>query len=194
MPRWPESVDGPVLRADGALERSQLGSGVESDGPERGPRPLQGAERLGLAPVPIEGESQEAPAPLAQRLVDHHRLELGDDLVMAAGGQLGLAAVFLDASAKLGQGARSSFALCPMLQLRQRIASPQVERSSEGCDRRPDVPGAQELVPGSGVVFEVAGVSDHAFARQPVAARPGLDQSRAQAAPELEHEVLHDLR
>ena len=172
----------------------QLGPGVEPDLPERGPRPLQGSQCLGLATVAVERDGQEAPAPLPQRFVDRHRLELGDDLLMAAGGKLGVAVVFLDASVQLGQAGRFDLTRRPVLQLRQRIASPRVERSGEGRDRRLGVAGAQELAPGSGVVLEAAAVGAHAFLHQPVAARPGLDRSRAQAAPELQHEVLEDLR
>ena len=159
-----------------ALELSQLGSGVEPDLAERGPRPLQGSQRLGLATVAVEGEGQEPPAPLAQRFVDRHRLELGDHLVMAAGGQLGVAVVFLDAPVQLGQAGRLDLTRRPLLQLRQRIASPRVERRGEGRDRRRGVAGAQELAPGSGVVFEAAGVGAHAV-RPPAGSRPTRSRS-----------------
>ena len=47
-------------------------------------------ERLGLAPAAVEGEHPLCVQPLAELVVREQRVDLADDLLVAAGGEVGV--------------------------------------------------------------------------------------------------------
>ena len=84
-------VEGGVLGEDLLLEAAQLGPGLDPDLLAERPVGLAvGLQRLGLAPGAIEGEHALGVEALAQGLLRDQRLELGEHLVVAPGGELGV--------------------------------------------------------------------------------------------------------
>ena len=80
-----------VLTQDRPLEPSKLRARLDAELlDQRPPRIPVGPERFGLPPRAIESDDQLAPQPLPERLVGHQPLELGDQVGVAARGQVGV--------------------------------------------------------------------------------------------------------
>ena len=116
-------VEGWVLPQDRLVETAQLGAGLDADrGDELVARPAVGAERVGLAPAAVEGQHAEGVEALAQRLLREQRLDLGDRLGVAAGGEVLLERLLDRGQAQLLQAAD--------LEPRERLGGDVVERRS----------------------------------------------------------------
>ena len=84
-------VEARVLGQDLLLQALELGARLDPDLFDQGlARLAVGIERLGLAPVAIEGEHALRVQALSQRLLGDQRLEPGDRLGVAPGGELGV--------------------------------------------------------------------------------------------------------
>ena len=84
-------IESQVLGEDLLLQEAQLAPGLDPD--LLGERPVGlavGVKRLGLAPGAIERQHALGVQALAQRLLGDQRLESGDHLVVAPGGELGV--------------------------------------------------------------------------------------------------------
>ena len=78
-----------VLAQDRVVQAPQLGARLDADLlDQRAPRSPVRLERLGLAPAAVEREHPLRVQPLAQRVLGQQRIDLADELVMAAGGQV----------------------------------------------------------------------------------------------------------
>ena len=83
--RRPRCGHAGLVAQDRALERAQLGRGVEPElVAERGAKLVVGGERVGLATAAVEREHQLAAHRLAQRVLRHERVQLRDQLAVAA--------------------------------------------------------------------------------------------------------------
>src|SRR5262249_40149484 len=70
-----------ILEQDRLLERTQRPARFEAElADERRSRVVVGRESVGLPPGSVEGEDQQLPKPLAQRMLADERLDLGGDL------------------------------------------------------------------------------------------------------------------
>ncbi len=58
-------LEGLVARADPLLQVHELGTGLQTDVVEGHPCPLVGAQRVGLATTPVEGDHEQRPPSLA---------------------------------------------------------------------------------------------------------------------------------
>jgi hypothetical protein len=67
------------------------------------PGPLVGLQRLGLAPRAIQTQQQLPVQPLLQWVLSDQRLQLGDQLGVAAEGQVGLDPGLQDGQVPLGE-------------------------------------------------------------------------------------------
>ena len=66
---------------DRLLESLQLGARLDPELTDQHlPGAREGLECLRLTPGSVQGDHQLAPAPLAERLLSNHGLELGDEL------------------------------------------------------------------------------------------------------------------
>jgi hypothetical protein len=93
-----------IVVEDRLLQAAQLGAGLGPELVEQGaPRGAVGLQRIGLAPAAIQREHELASEPLAQRLRGDEDLELGDELLRAAEGEVGLDAVLERGDAQLLQ-------------------------------------------------------------------------------------------
>ena len=93
-----------ILDKDCLLEALKLRARVETElVREERPHVAVGLERLRLAAAPIESDHQLGPCPLAQRMLAHELLELGDQLGMPAELELRLEAVFEPGEAELAE-------------------------------------------------------------------------------------------
>ena len=73
------------------MQRAQLRPGLDADLVDEHPARLAvGLERLGLAAGPVQREHALPVQPLAQRVLRGERIDLRQDLAMAAGGEVGV--------------------------------------------------------------------------------------------------------
>jgi hypothetical protein len=80
-----------VLLQDRPLELAQLLAGLQSEVLDQfAARPAVGLERIRLAPGPVEGEHQQRPQSLAERVADQQALQLRDRRGIVAELELGL--------------------------------------------------------------------------------------------------------
>ena len=80
-----------VLAQDRLVQAPQLRAGLDADLLDQRARACAvGVERLGLPPAAVEREHALGVQALAQRLLAHQRVELADDLAVAAGGEVAL--------------------------------------------------------------------------------------------------------
>ena len=100
---WPRPglavLERGVLLQDRVVEAAQLRARLDPDllHQHRAGRPVR-LERVGLAARAVQGEHPLRMQPLAQRLLAHQRLQLRDDLAVAAGGE-----VLLDGKLQRGE-------------------------------------------------------------------------------------------
>ena len=84
-------VEVGVLAQDRVVQAAQLRRRLHADlVDERLARMAICLERLGLAPAAVEGEHPLGMQPLPERVVREQRVDLADDLLVAAGGQVGV--------------------------------------------------------------------------------------------------------
>ena len=95
------------------------------------PGPLVGLQRLGLAPRAIQTQQQLPVQPLLQRVLSDQRLQLGDQLGVAAEGQVGLDPDLQDGQVPLGEPGALGLGERLVGELRQRPATPQPERLAQ---------------------------------------------------------------
>ena len=136
---------GRVLGEDLFLQALELGPRLDPDLFDQRLAGLAvGVERLGLAPVAIEGEHALCVQVLSQRLLGDQRLEPGDRLGVAPGGELGVdrqldrPQVKLLEAADLGSGERLGG------DVGERSAAPELERGAGQAV----CPGARRLASG----------------------------------------------
>jgi hypothetical protein len=80
-----------VLAQDRVVQGAQLGRRLDADLVDQRPAGLAiGLQRLGLAAGPVEREHPLRVQALAQRVLHQQRVDLGDDPVVAPGGELGV--------------------------------------------------------------------------------------------------------
>ena len=80
-----------VLAQDRVVQAPQLRPRLDADLlDERAPGVPIGLQRLGLAPAPVQREHPLRVQPLAQGVLGQQRIDLADDLLVAAGGEVGV--------------------------------------------------------------------------------------------------------
>ena len=165
-------VEARVLGEDLLLQALELGARLDPDLLDQGlARLAVGIERLRLAPVAIEGEHALRVQALSQRLLGDQRLEPGDRLGVAPGGEIGVDRQLERPQVKLLEaadlGAREGLGG----DVGERGAAPQLERGAG----RPVYPTARPFA---------SGLLDQLLEAQGVdrAAWPGAARSRARGS------------
>ncbi len=93
-----------------AFERRELRPGLDPQLDERVPRPLQRPQGVSLAATPVQGEGEQRPAVLTERLLGHPRFGNRDHVTVVAEVQSGLDQALLGDPAQLPSRAA---AICP---------------------------------------------------------------------------------
>ena len=116
------------------MQAPQLGRRLDPDLVDQGlPGVAERLERVGLAPAPVQREHPLRVQPLPQRVLRQQRVDLPDDLVMPAGGQVRLDRQLPGREPQLVEPADLGPRERLVGQVRERIAAKQRERLS----RRP---------------------------------------------------------
>src|SRR5581483_6748133 len=147
-------------------------------------------ERVRLPARAVEGEHQLASQPLAQRLRADERLELGNELGVAAERELRLGALLHERQPQLAQARDLRLRERLVRELRERLAAPDRERLAEE-------PRPARRIAGTGLVDEPADEGEvelPGLEAEDVSRRPPLDRIGAERLAELRDEVLQRRR
>ena len=157
-----------ILIQDLPLELLERGSRLDAELlDERRPSAPEHVKGLGLPPAAIEREHQLAAQTLAERVLGDERLQLGDELVIAAESEVGVDSILERREAQLLEP--RDLALCERLvpQVGQRLPAPKRKRLAENSssaprDWRAAAPRQERLEPGQvhlarGGVQQIAG-------------------------------------
>ena len=188
-------VECGVLAQDRVVQAAELGRRLDADLVDQSPpRVAIGLERLGLPPAPVQREHPLPVEPLAERVLRQQRIDLADDLLMAARSQVGLDRQLLGGQAQLLEPPDLGHRERLVGDIRQRIAAKQRERLASRSVRRPAVlcrPGRLGDEP-----LEAADVHELAVDPQLVPAPAGEDLGAAVVGQHLAQApdvVLHHL-
>ena len=119
------------------MELPQLGAGLDAEPvDEGGARGLVGLERLGLPPGPVQGEHQLGAEVLAERIRADERLELADQLRVAAVGEIVLDPLLEARESELLQAGDLGLGEALVGEVGQRVSSPEL-RAPAPASRRP---------------------------------------------------------
>ena len=122
-------VERRVLAQDRLVQPPQLGPRLDADLlDERAPRVPVGLQRLGLTAAPIQRQHPQAMQPLAQRVLGQQRLDLADDRLMAAGGEVRVQSQLLRRQPQLLEPPDLRRRERLVGQVRQRVAAEQGQR------------------------------------------------------------------
>ena len=125
-----------VLGEDLPLELPQRRARLEPELVERRPRVAVGLERLGLPARAVEREHQLPAQPLAVRMLGDQRLELADELGVAAEREVGLDPLLERRQPQLLEPRRLDPRERLVVELGQRRPAPQRERLAQQARRR----------------------------------------------------------
>ena len=89
-------------------------------------------ERISLSPTPMQGEHEQTSQPLAQRVLAHQPLELGDQLGVAANREIGVEAQLERDQPQLFQPGDRVRRKRLVAEVRQRLSPPERERLPQG--------------------------------------------------------------
>ena len=103
---------------------------------ERGPRRAEGLERLRLPAAAVQGEHQLAAQALSQRVLARQRLQLADELVVAADREIGVDPVLERGQPQLAEPRDLALDERLVGQVGQRRPAPQRERRAQLLRRR----------------------------------------------------------
>ena len=116
------------------MQAAELGRRLDPDLVDQGlPGVAERLERVGLAPAPVQREHPLRVQPLPQRVLRQQRVDIADDLVMAAGGQARLDRQLPGREPQLVEPADLGARERLVGEVRERLAAKQRERLS----RRP---------------------------------------------------------
>ena len=193
-PGTPRDQQRVVLSQDRLLQRTQLRAGVDAQAFHEHRACLgDGSQCLALPAGLVLGRGKQPPAPLAQRRRAHHRLGLRQHLVEPARLDERIDAELLGLQSQLLAASGLDHSGFPVLELRQRLATPQRQRLPQQVPRPVCLTQRQQL-PGPGDhPLETGGVHRIDRRGQPVAPRHGLDDLPAELATQPAHTTLHDL-
>jgi hypothetical protein len=131
-PRGAGCRDPGLVAQDLRLQLLQLRAGLDPELlDEAHPRRLVGVERLRLPAGAVEREHQQAPEGLAQRVLADERVELADDVAVAAELEVGVDPLLERNKAQLLQPVRVRLRPCVEGELGERRAAPEAERLAE---------------------------------------------------------------
>ena len=182
-----------ILVEYAALQLPQRGPGLDPELLDQDvPGPSVAPERVGLAARAVQGDHQLTPRALAQRVGRHERLDLGDQLVVAAERETGLDAVLHGGQALLDdlvqrtlRGERFE------REVAQHVAPPEPDGGVE-CRHRVGGPPLIEQAPSLGRVPAEAVEVDRTLVHlEDVAGRAGLDQAAPDGLLERLPQVRH---
>ncbi len=117
-----------------------------------------GGERLGPAPGAIQGEHLLAAQPLAQRMLAHERVELGERLGVPAAGEVRVDAVAHAGEAEVLQPRDLRLREAGARHVRERGAAPERERLAKCRGRLPRLAGGELGAPAANEPLEAGGV------------------------------------
>ena len=130
--RRSDTHEGPFLAQDRAVERLQLGAGLDPELlDERPARVVIRRERLRLAAAPVEREHQLAPEPLAQGLGTDEHLDLRDELGVRSQLEIGRDPLLEHAQAQVLEPVDLRLREGLELEVGERGSPPQAERLAE---------------------------------------------------------------
>ena len=132
-----------------------------------------GAQRVGLAPGPVEREHPLVPEPLAERMGRGERLQLRDEVPVPAAGQQRLGPRLQRGQALLLQPPRLRAGRRHRVEAGQRGPAPQAQGLIEALRRRGGIAGRQRRVALGGELLEPQRVQFPGRHPQQVARRPG---------------------
>ena len=184
-----------VLTQDRRLQRHQLGPRFDAElFDERVPGPTERSQCICLASAPVLGQRQDRPPALPQRRLGRPDPAVGRDEPMLARRQLGFEHVLFHRKTELGQAGRLVPRRRPPLDVLERIAPPQPQRSAQCRRRSVRLTGRPQRSSPFDQVLEAADIDIVARQREPVTARCRGDRGLAQRFAQPNHTALHDLR
>ena len=147
-------------------------------------RPV-GGERVRLPARPVEREHELAARPLAERLRLHERLELGDELGVAAEREIGVDSLLEHDGAQLLESRDLGLRERLVREVGQRRATPELERLAKGTGRRTGIARAERRPPLVREPREAVDVHALRLELEDVARRPRHELLGAQSLAEL---------
>jgi hypothetical protein len=154
-----EAVERRRLGQDRGFEATQLGPGLDAQlVAEHGPAALVGAQGVRLPPRSVGRHDELSPAPLAQRPLLDHLLQLGSRSGVAAQRQPGVDAVFEGAVPGFGQTGRGRHRPRLRPELGKGMPPPQAQCLVEPIEGKLGLPAVEEVPPGAGRLDKPAAV------------------------------------
>ena len=170
----PWAVQRGILAQDTGVQLAQLGAGLDGQLGDQdvAQRPV-GAQRVSLAPGPVQREHPLVPEPLAERMGRGERLQLRDELPVPAAGQQRLGPRLQRGQALLLQTAGLRAGGGHRVEVGQRRPAPQAQGLIEVARRRGGIARGQRRVAFGGELLEPQRVQFAGRYPQQVAGRPG---------------------
>jgi hypothetical protein len=184
-------VERRILAQDRLLEPPELFARLQAELlRELTPSAAVRVERLGLPRRTVEGEHQLAVQVLPERMLGHERLQLADELLVAAAGQVGLDPLLERYPTQLLEPGNLSLDERFVRQVGQRWPAPERQRSAQLPCR---VMGIR--IPGlAQQPLEAPEIEFRAVDLQHVAGCPGDQPTLSELLPEFRHVHLDALR
>ena len=185
-------VEAPVLGQDRRLQLPEVVAGFEPELLAEHPTAvLERPEGVGLPPGAVEGEHQEPPEPLAERMPGDELLELGDRGQVPTELQLQLEPLLDDREAELREPRDDTDRELVVGEVGQRVAAPQPVGLGQHVDRRGEVAIGHERAPLGHELLVPVGVHGVGRELEDVATASHRDEvGRSQGPPELGGEAL----
>ena len=125
-----------MLGQDAGLQVAQRGTGVDAEFAGQAVADVGvGGQGLGLAPGPVQGQDEQLPEPLAQRVRPAPGFQFGGELAVAAQRQVGSGPGLDRRQVQLVQPRPFGIKKARISEVGQRLAAPQPERFAQGGGR-----------------------------------------------------------
>jgi hypothetical protein len=186
---WRRGGERGVLEEDRALELLESRAGVDSQlVAQSRPRVAERLERLGLSARPVEREHELTSKALAQRMLGDQRLQLADELVVAAEGEVRVDPKLQRGDAKLFEAKDRRLGERLVREVRERCAAPEREPLAQPVSRAPEVLVRERATTALEELLEALDVDRSGRGLHRVAARPRHQHLRWEHSPKTRHQ------